>query len=45
VNQDEICYKTKFIYLAIGFEEVEDSQEASDNVMHSGFIKVDTDTK
>lgn len=33
------------MYLAIDFEKVEDSDAARDNVIHSGFIKIDTDTK
>jgi carotenoid cleavage dioxygenase-like enzyme len=45
VNQDELGYKTKYMYLCLDFETVGDSQGARDNVIHSGFIKIDTDTK
>jgi len=44
-NQDKLCYKTKYMYFALDFDKVEDSEGARDNVLHSGFIKVDTDTK
>ena len=33
------------MYFALDFDKVEDSQGARDNVIHSGFIKVDTETK
>jgi len=45
VNQEELGYKTKYMYLALDFEKVEDSKGAKDNVIHSGFIKIDTETK
>lgn len=45
VNQDELGYKTKYMYFALDFNEIEDSQGARDNVLHSGFIKFDTETK
>lgn len=45
VNQDELCYKTRYMYFALDFDKVADSQGARDNVIHSGFIKVDTETK
>lgn len=32
------------MYFALDFDTVEDSQGARDNVIHSGFIKVDTET-
>jgi carotenoid cleavage dioxygenase-like enzyme len=44
-NQDMLCYKTKYMYFALDFETVGDSEGARNNVIHSGFIKVDTDTK
>ena len=44
VNQDKFGYKTKYMYFALDFDELEDSEGARDNVIHSGFIKVDTET-
>lgn len=32
------------MYFALDFDELEDSEGARDNVIHSGFIKVDTET-